>query len=131
MRLTKAKTIIFSLLVSGFGLMYSCTYDQVLPTGPDISNLGTMSFSDDIKPIFNASCNTSGCHDGSVSPDLRPDNAFNALTAGNYLNTQMPENSELYQWMIGARALPMPLSGPNTEYNNKVLAWITQGALNN
>lgn len=127
----KSKIIAYFLLVSGFGLMYSCAYDQVLPTGPNIDGIGPMSFNDDIKPIFNLSCNTSGCHDGSVIPDLRPDNAFNALTAGNYLNTAAPESSELYQWMIGARSLPMPLSGPNTEYNNKILAWITQGALNN
>lgn len=127
----KAKAIAFLVLLSGFGLIYSCSYDQILPSGPDIDGLGTLSFNDDIKPIFNLSCNTSGCHDGSVIPDLRSDNAFEALTAGNYLDVDAPENSELYQWMLGTRSLPMPLSGPNPDYNNKVLAWITQGALNN
>jgi hypothetical protein len=109
-------------------LATSCYYDAVLE--PEIS--GDVSFSADIIPIFNASCNFAGCHNsGGIPPDLSPGNAFNALNAGNYINVSSPEDSELYRWMRGERAQPMPLSGPNATYNATVLAWIKQGALNN
>ncbi len=112
-------------------LMASCYYRQELPVEPDSSNVGAMSFSKDIIPLFNQSCNTAGCHNGAVAPDLRPANAYNALISGNYLDAGNPENSELYQWMRGNRGLAMPPSGPNAAYNVKILAWIKQGSLNN
>lgn len=106
----------------------SCYYDTVLE--PEVS--GQVSFSGDIIPIFNASCNSAGCHNtGGIRPDLSPANAYNALINGGYINTSAPESSELYRWMRGERDLPMPLSGPNANYNATVLAWIKQGALNN
>jgi hypothetical protein len=109
-------------------LITSCYYDTVL--APEIS--GPVSFSQDIIPIFNQSCNMAGCHNaGGTPPDLSPAGAYNALVNGNYINAASPEASELYLWMRGERGLPMPLSGPNATYNATVLAWIRQGALNN
>ena len=124
---------LLSLLLLGvfvFGYS-SCTYDAVLePEDPPIT--GDVSFAQDILPIFNQSCNNSGCHNtGGTPPDLTPGKAYDALKAGNYIDLNAPENSELYLWMRGQRALPMPLSGPNSLYNATVLAWIKQGALNN
>ncbi len=114
--------IIAAFIVGG------CYYDTVLE--PEVS--GQVSFSGDIIPIFNTSCNSVGCHStGGVRPDLSPANAYNALINGGYISTSAPESSELYRWMRGERALPMPLSGPNANYNATVLAWIKQGALNN
>ncbi|MCO6493176.1 MAG: hypothetical protein J5I98_32450 [Phaeodactylibacter sp.] len=99
---------------------------------PDIDTTVQVSFSQDILPIFNESCNSSGCHNtGGEPPDLTPENAYEALFAGNYIDTLAPENSELIQWMLGNRNLDMPLSGPNDEYNKQVLTWITQGAKDN
>ena len=112
-------------------LFTSCYYDQVVPKEPDISDVGPMSFSNDIIPIFNASCNGAGCHNGAVSPYLTPAAAYSSLMNGGYIDVNNASNSELYQWMAGNRTLPMPLSGPNSTYNTKVLAWIDQGALNN
>ena len=109
-------------------LMNACYYDQYLP---DTQDVGEMSFSGDIMVIFNASCNNASCHGGAVAPDLRLDNAYNALINGNYIDKANPGNSELIQWMKGEKGLSMPLSGPNPTYNAKVLAWINQGALNN
>ncbi|MFN3841225.1 MAG: hypothetical protein ACK4RF_11025 [Cyclobacteriaceae bacterium] len=118
-------------LLAGLSLLISvsaCVYDQVVPQQPDV---GTVSFSNDIIPIFNSSCNVTGCHNGTQVPDLRPANAYNSLTAGGYVNTGNPEASELYQWMSGNRGLPMPPGGSNNTYNAYVLAWIQQGALDN
>jgi len=109
----------------------SCYFDQHLPIEPDLTPVGEMSFKDDIIPIFNASCNMAGCHNGAVAPDLRAQNAFNALQNGGYIDVLNPQGSELMQWMLGNRNLPMPLSGPNSTYNSKVLGWIEQGAKNN
>jgi hypothetical protein len=93
-----------------------------------------VSFSNDIIPIFNESCNMSGCHSsGGTNPDLTADKAYNSLIDGNYVNLEEPENSELYLWLTGKRALPMPVGGPNnpSNINQLVLAWIKQGAENN
>jgi hypothetical protein len=108
----------------------SCYYDEVIKVEEPVEG-GDMSFTEDIVPIFNKSCNVSGCHNGSVAPNLLPANAYNALTSGNYVNTGDPESSELYQWVKGNKAMPMPLTGSNESYNAKILAWIKQGASNN
>ncbi len=92
----------------------------------------TVSFAADVVPIFNSSCNMSGCHStGGQAPDLSASNAINSLILGNYIDKSTPANSVLYQWMSGKRSLPMPVSGVNKEYNAIILAWIKQGANNN
>jgi hypothetical protein len=112
-------------------IMNSCYYDEVLPV-ESVGDVGEMSFSNDIIPIFNASCNMSGCHNkGGQKPNLSPESAYTSLINGGYIDKTTPENSSLYKWMKGEEAQPMPLSGPNATYNAKVLAWIEQGALNN
>ncbi len=45
-------------------LSYSCTYDKA-ELKVDCVLPATVSFSHDIQPIFNAHCNTAGCHSGS------------------------------------------------------------------
>jgi len=117
---------IFALVLAG------CYKDKtvIIETGEEITR--PVSFVQDIVPIFNTACNGSGCHSaGGVAPDLSVANAYTALTGGNYVNSSNPQSSELYQWMTGKRAAPMPLSGPNKDYNALVLAWIKQGAQNN
>lgn len=107
-----------------------CYYDKTVLIEEEESR--EISFARDIVPIFNASCNISGCHNtGGVAPVLTADKAYNALTSANYIDTGTPENSELYLWLTGKRSTPMPLSGPDPSINSTVLAWIKQGALNN
>jgi hypothetical protein len=111
-------------------LVLSCKYDEMLPYEPDPTI--PVYFSADIIPIFNASCNGSGCHNGSgPAPDLRAESAYDALWDGGYIDVVDPPNSELYLWMRGERGFPMPLTGSNATYNSTVLSWIEQGALNN
>jgi hypothetical protein len=121
---------IFSAVFFVGVLIASCKYDEVLPVEP---NPGVVvSFSDDVVAIFNATCNVSGCHNGSgPDPDLRPTVAYEVLWNGSYIDTLTPENSELYLWMTGTRGLPMPLEGVNATYASTVLQWIEQGALDN
>ena len=111
-------------------LVNSCKYDDVLPPEPDPGI--QISFSQDIIPIFAASCNMSGCHNGAgPSPDLRAEVAYESLFTGALIDTLQPINSELYLWMSGARGLPMPIQGVNAGYVATVLQWIEQGAHSN
>lgn len=126
-------TTIFKLtaLVSVIVMLgIACKYDEVLPVEPDPGI--QISFADDLIPIFDGSCNRSGCHNGSgPSPDLRSPMAYESLWSGGYIDTLIPEESELYLWMTGARGIPMPLEGVNATYASQVLLWVEQGALNN
>ena len=120
---------IFILL--GVFVLGGCYYDDVLP--PTEEEITTeMSFTNDIIPIFNKDCNTSGCHNtGGQRPDLTPSRAYLSLTTASYLNTASPEKSDLYLWMKGSKTLPMPVTGSIPSNNAKVLAWIKQGIKNN
>src|SRR6478735_1718934 len=91
------KKILYCLVVAvSFAVGLSgCYYDQVasfegLPTNVSLKN--------DVQPIFNRDCNLSGCHDAIPShhPSLTPENAYNDLTSGGYVNTTDPEKSILY-----------------------------------
>ncbi len=124
----------FAALLSSIIAPTACTSDSgiLIIEPPDIDTTVQVSFSEEIIPIFNQSCNFSGCHStGGTPPDLSAGNAYSSLTDGAYINTQVPEDSELMQWMLGNRDRPMPISGPNEEFNKKVLAWIAQGAKDN
>lgn len=127
------KTIIGLILMSVSVLLWSGCYKDktvIFDTGEEITR--PVLFSADIIPILNQSCNTSGCHSaGGISPDLSANNAYNSLSAGNYLNAGNPVSSELYLWMTGKKGVPMPTSGVNKDYNALILAWIKQGAQNN
>lgn len=120
--------------VAGFlaVILAGCYKDKtvIFETGEEITR--PVSFVQDLVPIFNTACNGSGCHStGGIAPDLTAANAYNALAGGNYFSITNPLNSELYLWMTGKKAAPMPLSGPNKDYNALILAWIKQGAQNN
>ena len=110
-------------------VLNACYYDEVatfegLPTNVSLKN--------DVQPIFNRDCNMSGCHDAGPShdPSLTPENAYNDLTSGGYVNTIDPPNSVLYLSVNGGG---MPAGrAPLSENDTKIiLAWITEGAKNN
>lgn len=127
------KTIMGAILISTAVLMLAGCYKDktiVFDTGAEITR--PVSFAGDIIPIFNKSCNGSGCHSsGGIAPDLTAANAYISLQKGNYLNTQAPASNELFLWMTGKKGMPMPTSGPIKDDNALVLAWIKQGAQNN
>ncbi len=90
-----------------------------------------VSFSKDIMPIFNQSCNTAGCHaPGYTAPDLTSSNAYADLLKDNLVDTQTPENSTLYKRMVD-NTQPMPPAGVLTYASSVVLVWIQEGAKDN
>lgn len=123
------KYAIFPILALFIGLalsFQSCQYkwieyDEVVI--PD-----TVSFSKDVVPLFEASCNTSVCHGGGKDPDLRPDNAYVSLMTGGYVNVSDPPGSSLYTCLLTGGSM-VNYSQPG--YPDIILGWIEQGALDN
>ena len=126
------KVIIASILFCGTLFVLSGCYKDktVITATPEITR--TVTFSQDIIPIFNKSCNISGSHSaGGQTPNLTEASAFNSLTVGGYINKDNPESSILYLKVSGQKGTPMPPSGVNKDYAALILAWIKQGANNN
>ncbi|HAL81359.1 MAG TPA: hypothetical protein DCO83_03275 [Mucilaginibacter sp.] len=113
--------------------MISCTKTTTVPIDETPAITTTVSFSKDIQPILTKSCAVSGCHSGTVAPNLSDATAYNALENGNFINTSTPKSSDVYLWLTGKKAVPMPAGAANnpSNINALMLAWITQGAKNN
>src|SRR5664279_4502312 len=131
-----------SKIITGIGLIFiialvitvaSCskTTTVLVDNSPAITE--TVQFSKTIVPILTNSCAGSGCHGGTVAPNLSGTNAYNALVTGNFINVGTPANSEVYLWLTGKRSATMPLGSANnpSNINALILAWIKQGAKNN
>jgi len=121
------------LLASFILVMVSCTKNDTVRIDNTPVIKTTVSFSKDIQPILVKSCAVSGCHNGTVAPNLSAATAFNALQNGNFINTGIPKSSEVYLWLTGKKAVAMPAGSANnpSNINALMLAWITQGAKNN
>ena len=112
-------------------LSCSKTTTVLVDSSPSITS--TVSFSKDIQPILSKTCGISGCHSGTVAPNLSSGTAYNTLKNGNYINTGSAETSEVYLWLTGKRSMAMPSGAANnpSNINALMLAWIKQGAKNN
>jgi len=121
------------LPIAFFGLLISissCTKDYYVI--PDITITDTVSFANDVLPIFSTNCALSGCHiTGGIAPDLSPINAYDNLNLYSLVDTANPEESTIYIRM-NSTSSPMPPSGNLQPLEiATVLAWIEQGANNN
>jgi hypothetical protein len=129
------KIIVIGVLLA-FNLMLvinGCTKNTTVSINntPEITT--TVSFSKDLVPLFTKNCATSGCHSGTVAPNLSALTAYDALLSASLVNVGTPASSELYLWLTGKRAVAMPAGSTNnpSNINPLVLAWIKQGAKNN
>ena len=102
-------------------------------TEPVCTPPATVSFSKDIQPIFNANCNTSGCHSGTKPAgnlNLESNQAYANLmdSKSGYIDTMKPVNSILYVSMT-SKTNPMPPNGKLDACKIElVLKWIQEGA---
>ena len=107
----------------------SCQYKFIVePVVPPPDPEDTISFSQEIVPIWGDQGCT-GCHNGgSTQPDLRPDFAYNSITSQGLINTADPEGSKIYYYAL-------PDGSHFAKYTSSqaalVLVWIEQGALDN
>lgn len=107
-------------------LLSGCEYEFVEPEKVPV--VTQVSFATDVIPIFNASCNMSGCHSaGGTSPDLSPANAYNSLSQGGLIDTANPAGSEIY--VVITTGSMKSFATPTQA--NMILTWIQKGALNN
>ena len=107
-------------------IFQACEYEWIEPEDAEIPD--AISYSNNIQPIFNRSCNTSGCHtSGGPDPDLSPDNSYNALLTGEYVDVNNPEGSSLYT-SVKFGSMQVYAQPEDAAY---ILKWIEQGALNN
>lgn len=118
--------LLFAMIIGGFA-MASCTYhtnDYDPLEVPDDVN-----FDADIVPIFEASCNDAGCHNGSIAPDLRRDVAYQSLISGGFVtDVSAAENNILYQKIDDGGSMYVYATDLDRAYIKK---WIEEGALNN
>ena len=103
----------------------SCQYDEVLPQEVEIP-VDPISYSLDIQPFFDAKCVS--CHGGSIPPNLSASGSYDVLISGNWINTNDPASSPLYQSIeVGGS-----MESYATPTERAILyAWIQQGASNN
>ena len=124
----KSKIYIRFLFIAGILLtgLYSCTYETIESKEPEVPE--NVSFGIDVIPIFNSSCNASGCHSkGGIPPDLSEQNAYTSLIFFGYVDTDIPDQSKLYLKIT---------TGTMKEFATDqdraiILRWIEQGALDN
>jgi hypothetical protein len=115
-------------------LLSGCTWDYVgmAACTPDDS----VTFSQDIVPIFTTHCAISTCHDATTRAgtlNLEADAAYGELSqsGSGYLDPQDPEGSLLYSAMTSISS-PMPPTGLlDTCISHKVRDWMAAGARDN
>jgi hypothetical protein len=136
MKITWLKQTIAALFC--ITMLISCEYDYIEIAGPtpplppdtnDTTPVHQISFSLAVEPIFNeATC--LNCHNGGLSLDLRPGNAYNSITDNDLVVPGDPSNSKIYTY-------PNPSTGTHgTKYQTQAQVdslslWIFQGAQNN
>jgi hypothetical protein len=131
--MAKITTYIFSAILF-IGIFTGCEKEYFIPVQLSLDD--TVSFKNEIIPIFTTNCAISGCHNsGGLSPVLEApvayDNLFNggyiALSAGE-VDTLNAESSVIYQ-KINTGSMAKYIQKP--EDRVKILNWIKQGALDN
>ena len=125
MELNKYKYINGIMLICIIVFVSSCEYEKTEPLNPD-DLPEAVSLNEHIQPVFDANCVK--CHGGSTAPDLRVENAYFDLISGNYIDSENPENSYLYQKISGNGSMA-PYAD---DYERAlILKWIEQGAADN
>ena len=117
------------VLVSSLALFcFSCYYDEfpeVIIDEPDPDVV--ITFANDILPIF-ASYNCTQCHNGgNINPDLRPDNAYNALVP-TYVIEGNANDSPLFEQLVGNHNNQLDIDLDDLAL---IREWINRGAEDN
>ncbi len=105
-------------------ILSACTkYEIPAPECPD--NLPTnVSFSGDVQAIFDQNCVV--CHGGGQAPDLSPGWAYDELIDGDYVDTEFPCSSLIYQVFLGSHG-----GRASDDEILTILGWIDEGAKDN
>ena len=125
------------LIIAVLGLAVgACDYAFVIPEEAPPLDDGSgepvvVSFSEDILPIFNNDNHCTQCHNtGGTAPDLSAEKAYQSLNNSKYINTESPDQSLIYNYLIPTATTHTRKHYTATEAQY-VLVWIEQGAKNN
>jgi len=107
-------------------LLSACEYSFIEPTPPPPPPPAgdTISYAQDIQPIFNASCNT--CH-ASIAPVLTPATSYSNLMTGGYVVAESPSTSDLYNVCKPGGSMSSYCSAKQLDL---IYRWIYAGAKN-
>lgn len=87
-------------------------------------------FANDILPLINSSCATTGCHDATTHKEGVTLSTYSQISG--YVTPFNASNSRLYSVITNNGENSMPPSGPMTASQIAAIQkWINQGALNN
>lgn len=117
------------ILSLGVGIS-SCYKDVIIPDLPKDPNAPPkqVSFANELRPLFNTSCATAGCHvTGAHKPYLTADISYQQIVNGGYVNLSLPSQSVLHIKLNGDMSQYMP----SADNRQKVFDWIRNGAPNN
>ena len=105
-------------------ILSGCTkYEIPRPECPEDLPTG-VSYSTDVQAIFDANCVM--CHGGSQAPDLSPGWSYDELIDGDYVDTEFPCSSSLYEVFSGTHD-----GRASDEELLTILGWIDEGAKDN
>ena len=118
------RRLIMILTGSMILILSGCTkYEIPAPECPD--NLPTnVSFAGDVQAIFDGKCVV--CHGGGQAPDLSPGWAYDELMDGDYIDTEFPCSSVLYEVFLGTHG-----GRASDDEILTILGWIDEGAKDN
>ncbi len=121
-------------------LIASCKHDVVIPEFMETPSQSyecssdTVYFVNDIQPLLNSTCATTGCHsDESAEHGVKLTSYVNIIQTGE-VKPFRPEDSELYEVLFedGEDLMPPSPQSPLTaEQKELIRKWIMQGAKNN
>jgi hypothetical protein len=119
---------VFSGLLVLF-LMFSCEYETIEIDLPDPGE--TISFADDIIPIFTEGSNRCiSCHgDNATPPNLTAERAYASIVP-HLVNVDNPEASRIYQ-VPSSFTSAHSFRSYTTLQAARILTWIRQGANDN
>lgn len=114
--------IYFASLIGGVLLLASCTSDKVVPVDPNCPE--EISYGQQVAPMIQTNCSTSGCHD--VAGPGKP-----ALT--NHTEVSANASSILSVIRHEGPGTPMPLGQPKMADSliQQFSCWIDQGLQDN
>lgn len=133
-------------------LLWSCTHEssEIIEAGSGDNNGGdtpgdttqvdgcdpdTVYFKNEILPLLQSSCGTTGCHDAASATEGVILTDYASIIETGDVEPFEPDNSEIYEKIVEAEAedrMPPPPNNPlKQEQINMIATWINQGALNN
>jgi len=111
--------------IAGFTSCEKYIWDPPTYEPPDTTDFDTIYYDTDVAPLFPAN-NCSNCHkNGGVNPNLTPDNSYDALINGNYVNTLDPPSSKIVTKIQSGH-----MGGMSFDDTKIIIDWIYQGAEN-